>query len=448
MLRLKRVGLFALLCSIAGGATASPGESEPACHVGIYQLTDGRRVDIAPEGAALRWRMIDGSVGKLSRQPDGNWESTEGWTETRDGKHVTFGSCSDASIRFAGVGGRAMSFVVRDISFESGGATLRGRLVLPSGTGRVPIMVLGHGSEKTSALVNGFRQRLYPAYGIGVFVFDKRGTGGSGGKYTQDFEVLASDMAAALQQTRQLAGARAGRIGFEGGSQAGWVLPLAATKTDVDFVIVGYGIAASPLVEDRTQTMQDLAAAGWGADVLAKAREVTDATAAIRLAHFASGYEKFNDAVARYRNEPWFKNLKGEYTGEMIKYTEAQLRVGGPQRDEGTLWDFDAVGVLGRLKTPLLWMVAGKDSEGPGEETPVNLLALKALGHPISVALFPNAEHGIHELRILPDGRRELVAYGRSYFAMEMDFARNGRLKRSYPGAKLLQPPRRTRVQR
>ena len=446
MTRFALAAAHALLLPLVASAAASAqpaADAAPACHVATYRLADGRLVDVAPEGAeSLRWRMLDGRVGRLGRAGDG-WASTLGWTSDPDGVAVSFGPCGSGRIAFAGVAGQAVPLEIRETRFTSGGQTLAGRLVLPRGRGRVPVMVVGHGSEKSSALVNVFRQRLYPASGVGVFVFDKRGTGSSTGAYTQDFEVLAGDAAAAMREARRMAGARGSRFGFQGGSQAGWILPLAASKAPADFVIVGYGVAASPLVEDRTETMQDLAAAGWGPEVFAKAREVTDATGAVIASRFTSGYDRFNAVVAKYRGEPWFKDLKGEFTGEMVQATEAQLRVIGPQRDEGTSWDFDAVGSLRRLNTPLLWMIAGADTEGAGEETKETLLGLKAEGRPITILDFPNTEHGIHEFRLSSSGVREETRYAPGYFPAELDFARRGRLSGRYQGAQLLGAKRR-----
>lgn len=438
-----------MLAGTAIAQTDDPAEptepTSPSCHVGVYRLANGRHVDIAPQGEALRWRMLDGDVGLLRGDAEGGWTSTQGWTFNPDGRRVSFGTCAEGRISFAGVTGQIMRFDVQDVRFDSGGTMLAGRLVMPDGTGKVPVMVVGHGSERTSARAMVFRQRLYPAQGVGVFVFDKRGTGASGGKYTQDFNVLSNDVVAALVEARRLAGVRAGRIGLQGGSQAGWVLPLAATRAKVDFVIVGYGIAASPATEDRNETLQDLAAAGWGTDVLAKAAEVTDATAGVVGSRFTAGYERFNAIVAKYRDEPWFKDLNGEYTGEVVKYSEAQLRVGGPARDDGTPWNHDARGVLAQLRTPLLWMVAGQDTEGPGPETPAALLELKGAGQPFTIVRFPNAEHGIHDIRVSAAGKREEIGYGRGYFAMELDFTRHGRLTRGYPGVEVLRPKLRSR---
>src|SRR3546814_8382190 len=63
------------------------------------------------------------------------------------------------------------------------------------------------------------------AQGISVFVYDKRGTGGSEGEYTQNFELLAADAAKALDTARGMTAGRHGRAGFFGGRQGGRVGP-------------------------------------------------------------------------------------------------------------------------------------------------------------------------------------------------------------------------------
>jgi uncharacterized protein len=116
-------------------------------------------------------------------------------------------------MHFDGLLRQRIPFLVTETTFESHGVKLAGRLVLPPGSAPVPITVLVHGAEHDSARVNNFLQRLLPAQGIGTFVYDKRGTGGSGGEYSQDFSLLADDAVAAMREARRLAGARTGRIG-------------------------------------------------------------------------------------------------------------------------------------------------------------------------------------------------------------------------------------------
>src|SRR3546814_18632376 len=58
-----------------------------------------------------------------------------------------------------------------------------------------------HGSERSSP-IGGIYGYAMAAQGISVFVYDKRGTGGSDGEYTQNFELLAADAAKALDTAR------------------------------------------------------------------------------------------------------------------------------------------------------------------------------------------------------------------------------------------------------
>ncbi|WP_414715723.1 alpha/beta hydrolase family protein, partial [Stenotrophomonas maltophilia] len=114
------------------------------------------------------------------------------------------------------------------------------------------MVVLVHGSERTMA-VAAIYQRMLVAQGISVFAYQKRGTGDSEGEYTQNFELLADDAAAALAKARELAAGRFGRAGYFGGSQGGWIAPLAATRSQADFVAIGFGLVVSPIEEDREQ---------------------------------------------------------------------------------------------------------------------------------------------------------------------------------------------------
>src|SRR3954464_12137044 len=242
--RLHRAGAALCLFLVAGATVDAT--NAPDCHVGSYRLSDGRAVDIAPsEGNTLRWRMFTGETGQLHPQKGGTWTSTYGWTDRPDGKTVSFSDCAKGDITFAKQTGTRIGFDIRNTIFRSGGVKLVGRLVMPEGNGKVPVVVLVHGSETDSALKTYALQRMFPAQGIGAFVYDKRGTGLSGGHYTQDFNALANDAIIAMNEAKRLAGARIGRIGYQGGSEAGWVIPLAVNRAHVDFAIVSFGLAVT-----------------------------------------------------------------------------------------------------------------------------------------------------------------------------------------------------------
>ena len=414
--------------AFAADASTAPGAR---CHTGAYRLDDGRFIDVTAlnDPAQLRWRMLDGRSGHLTRNAKGEWSSTLGWTGRSDGLRFDFGSCEQGRISVDGQSGRKQEFTITETTFAGNGVTLRGRLVLPKGSKQVPIVVEVHGSEDYSAVQNYHSQYLFPAHGIGVFVYDKRGTGGSSGKYTQDFHLLSDDAKAALAEARRLAGKRVARIGFDGGSQGGWVAPLGASKSDADFVVVNFGMADSPLSEDRDQTMSDLRAAGFGdATTLAQAREVTDATGQIVASRGARGWEQLDAVRAKYATQPWWKAMKGEFTGLVVSHTREQLLALAPSMDKGTTWDYDPIPVLRELRVPELWVLGGADTEAPPEETRRRLLSLQQEGRPISTVVFPGADHGILEFETAADGERKHTRHSDGYYRLLIDWITTGKL--------------------
>lgn len=432
--------LFLLLSLLAGNALA---QSKPALPTaleqcgGTYRLSDGRDIDIAVSDAShLRWRMKDGTTGKLSRGTNQVWTSTLGWTARDDGHRVWFGKCGSGRIEFDNVAGKRLQFDVVETRFQVSGASLAGRLVLPQGTGPVPIVVLVHGAEHDSARDFYALQRLFPSEGIGAFVYDKRGTGVSSGRYTQDFLTLANDAIAALHEARRLAGDRAGAMGYQAGSQGGWVAPLAARIEPVDFVIVGFGMAVPPLEEDRSAIALDMTRHGFGPEVMPKAMEVADATAEVIVSNFREGYDKVAAVKQRYGNEPWFKFVHGNISFLILEKSEAELREVGPTLFPGAPVHYDPMPVLRNLATRQLWVLGQEDIDAPSEETARRLQGLGQAGAPISVAVFPHAEHGIYEFETAPDGTRVSTRQPDGYFAMMRDFIQ-GDLKGDYGSASL-----------
>jgi hypothetical protein len=431
--------LFALvIVTFASGMAHATDASVGNCHVGAYRLANGSVVDVGPsEGAHLRWRREDGTTGLLTSHADGTWTSTLGWTDKPDGIKVAFSDCAEGRIAFGGVRGQRIAFDVTNTRFQGAGVTLAGRLVLPKGNARVPIVVLIHGSEHDSALDFYSLQRMFPAAGIGVFVYDKRGTGASGGQYTQGYLLLADDAIAAVNEAKRLAGSRAGRIGYQGGSQGGWVAPLAARISPVDFVIVGFGLAVSPLDEDREAIAYDMQRQGYGADVMAKAMQIADASAGILLSNFRSGYDKLDALKKRYGNEPWFKHVHGDITWALLAWPAEELKQKGPVLFAGAPLQYDPMPVLRNLDTPQLWILGGEDADAPSAETIKRLRGLQQSGRPIALAVYPHAEHGMYEFETKPDGTRVDTRNPDGYFAMMRDFILSGKVQGKYGDAVL-----------
>jgi pimeloyl-ACP methyl ester carboxylesterase len=303
---------------------------------------------------------------------------------------------------------------------------------MPKGSERVPIAVLVHGSEHSSARDTYALQRQLPAEGIGVFVYDKRGTGASDGVYSQNYLLLVNDAIAAVHEAKRLAGDRAGRVGYQAGSQGGWVAPLAAKIEPVDFIIVGFGLAVSPIDEDREAIALDMTRQNYDAAVMAKAMEVADVTTAIIRSGFRDGYDQLAAVRAKYGSEPWFKHVHGDFSFFLLETPEAQLREKGPVLLAGVPADYDPMPVLRNLDTPQLWILGEDDTEAPSATTAQRLRELIGRGKPITLAVFPHADHGIYEYETTSDGERVSTRNSDGYFAMMRDFIRDRRTNGPY----------------
>ena len=154
-------------------------------------------------------------------------------------------------------------------TFRSGGIDLAYALDLPPGPGPFPGAVLVHGSGMSGRSDLRFLSQLLVARGIAVLSYDKRGVGDSGGVYSgvgvfnspQMIPLLASDAAAGVEFLATRPEVDPARIGLVGGSQAGWIIPLAASLApraafavilSGPTVSVGREIAYSELVEGNS----------------------------------------------------------------------------------------------------------------------------------------------------------------------------------------------------
>ena len=444
-MRLKTFGcgvamMFA--CLSAADATASDPETKvepaPACATGSYRLADGSALDIGPGAPGqLRWRRQDGSTGALAPQDDRRWASTGGWTLQPDGHALSLRDCTRGSIRFDDVEGHRIALRETATRFEGSGVTLAGRLTMPEGEARIPVVVLVHGAEHESALERYSLQREFAAAGIGVFAYDKRGTGQSEGRYTQDYLTLAVDAIHAAREARRLAGVRAGRVGYQAGSQGGWVAPLAARIEPVDFVIVSFGLAVSPLDEDREAIAFDMQRAGHGAQITAKAMQIAEAVAAIVDSGFTEGYDELDALKARHGSEPWFASVRGNIAGYMLATPADTIRSEGPRLLAGVPARYDPMPVLASLQVPQLWILGGQDRDAPPFETLRRLSGLRGNGNPITTAVFPHADHGMYEFNIDAQGERVSTRQPEGYFRLMKDFIEGAALSPPYGSADL-----------
>jgi uncharacterized protein len=101
----------------------------------------------------------------------------------------------------------------------------------PNTGSRHPAIILVHasGAEDREYLLSFARFLI--RRGMSVLGYDKRGVGGSTGDWkTASFEDLSGDVVAAFQCLQSRSDIDHAAIGLLGWSQAGWIVPLAATR--------------------------------------------------------------------------------------------------------------------------------------------------------------------------------------------------------------------------
>jgi uncharacterized protein len=434
--------IAAALLVIGLFTTSAMADAAKDCHIGSYRLADGRAVDIAPsEGDTLRWRLFTGETGQLHKQKDGSWKSTYGWTGRPDGMTVSFSDCDDIS--FGKLPGKRIAFDVNNTAFESSGVKLVGRLVMPEGGAKVPVVILIHGSEHDSALDTYALQRMFPAQGIGAFVYDKRGTGRSGGAYTQDFDILAKDAVAAMHEARRLADTRAGRIGYQGGSEGGWVVPLAVNRAAVDFAIVSFGLAVTVLQEDQESVALDMHFHHHSAADTAKALELARAGERVVETAGKEGYAEFDTLRRKYKSKPWYKHVHGDFLFFVLPLGQAQIEQQAKKLLARTPFRYEPMPALRASTTPQLWVLGSDDLDAPSAETARRIKSLIAQGKDFTLAVYPGAEHGMTEYQLDAKSERLSTRYAPGYFRMMADFIKNGRIGSRYGNAEITQPKKR-----
>jgi uncharacterized protein len=424
---MTRKVFFLIPCLLA--ACSSAGLAASACRPGVYANDAVKAVLYERKdengGTELRYRLVDGRRGTIG--------TSDQVLRCRDGRLLE----SESGV----LEYRALRET--NTRFLSDSLQLFGRLIEPvtNHGAEAPLVVFVHGSERTPTVGRSIYPYLLAAQGVKVFAFDKRGTGASEGEYTQDFRALARDVVAASMEAKRLAAGRYARFGLFGGSQGGWVAPLAAKLADADFVVVGFGLVLSPLEEDAEQVYDELQRIGYGKDVVGKAHEVTRATGTVVASHFTRGFDELEAVKQKYGGEPWLGEIEGEFTGTVLRATDRDLRSGSPGdfQDLEVPWRYDAVGVLRALHIPQLWVIAGEDTVAPGMLTRQRLAALQSDGYPIVTALFPDTDHGMFEFVENEDGSRTRTRITAGYFRLIADYMKQ-ELSEPYGDARIVRP--------
>jgi len=176
-----------------------------------------------------------------------------------------------------------------DVTIPANGAMLAATITEPVGAGPHPGIVVVHGAEPGERYFYDIWVGIYAALGQDVLTYDKRGIGSSTGRYPGEYptdealQVYADDASAALGFLAAWPGVDPKRVGFHGGSQGGWTVPLAiARHAGAAFAIL---VSAPATTVGQTNLWSDYSGGGSHAPSASQ----SEMEAAVRTDH--SGYD-------------------------------------------------------------------------------------------------------------------------------------------------------------
>jgi uncharacterized protein len=271
--------------------------------------------------------------------------------------------------------------------FSNGDVQLAGTLYLPEHGERVPAVIVLWGSQAPTrdfALYQQLASGL-PAIGVAVLIFDRRGSGESGGSNAHStFKDLAGDGIAALHALQHDPRIDPKKIGFWGLSQGGWLAILAASETpDAAFAIS----CSAPLVtpaDQMTFAVSNLfAVRGYGQEALTQALALRKMEAEYNAGHAAR--EPYDAATRKASTQPWFDDAFVRSVDEV------------PTKTPDTAWldvmRYDPVTPLEAVHVPLLIFYGGADPWVPVAASIDRLKPIAARKPNISYYVIAHADH-------------------------------------------------------
>ena len=270
-MRLREGAIATLLFFLGGCAPAAPTQVSPSAQPPIKIANFGRYVGAYRTAGSVTY-VVNGH-GHLLNLQDSTFRQLYP-TSVADrftvGRAFAIPSPKEADVIFRMAGARADQLTVKpitgspvvgerllfketDAQVPTAGAVLAATIAEPLTPGPHPGIVIVHGSEPGQRIDYGVWVGLYASLGLTVLTYDKRGNGASTGTYPGEFPsdsnlaIYAADAATVLRFLASWPGVDPKRVGFHGGSQGGWTVPLAIGRHQAPaaFAILVSGPAVS-----------------------------------------------------------------------------------------------------------------------------------------------------------------------------------------------------------
>ncbi|MCW5592071.1 MAG: alpha/beta fold hydrolase [Burkholderiales bacterium] len=283
--------------------------------------------------------------------------------------------------------------IPQEVSFRSAEVALSGTLHLPAGSGPHPALVVLHasGGPTRDYGAYGHLARELPANGIAVLLFDRRGSGRSGGDFaTASFGQLAADGVAAVEHLRARGDIDPSRVGVWGVSQGGWLALLAAASSPhVAFAVAVSAPGVTPAAQMDYAAGRALREIPLPEATIAKALEARSV-----VNEYVRGKVERESAVRAVEaidREPWFPSA---------------MLPGGrdlpadPSRSKWRLeMDYDPLPALRKVDVPALLLFAEDDPWVPIEASMAAVAPIAAGKAAMTVRRVPGTGHYMEKAR-------------------------------------------------
>ena len=271
----------------------------------------------------------------------------------------------------------------RDVTVRSDEVTLAGSVWLPDGEAAATVL-MHPGSGPSDRDNDGYflpiREHLLRA-GYATCSFDKRGVGGSSGRW-QDAGIVeqADDLLACLQVVS--ADPHVPKpIGLFGHSQGGWVVVEAAgRRPDIAFVIANSGPGVTPAEQERYAHRTYLSAGG------------------VSAAELPEALEPYDELMAALRLRRPFAAVRPKLSPDRLPdvYRRRELIVFPDSEDFwdflGRVGDYEPREALRRIEVPVLALFGARDRFVPVDES-VAAYREAVAAELLTVAVFRDADH-------------------------------------------------------
>lgn len=403
MKRLVMIGLFWLLfgllwtCSVCAQENPLNGHWEGAINQPVRELemsvdfmTNGtiKGTFSLPAAAAFNWPLsITYTAPNLKfRLPMGLLFEGELQSDTISGKVASPTGGHVDTFYLKRKPATSLPYKEEDVSFKSGGIVLTGTLRLPLTKGRHPAIFLLQGSGPVARDGEWFYADHFARHGIATLVFDKRGTGSSGGDYRDEsMDDEAADALAGVHYLQSRKDINARRIGLYGRSHGGMVIPLAASLSkDVAFIINVSGAGVPPYQQVTYQTETQMRRDGFSETEIAE----------------AIAYMNLKWEVARTGGIGWDKLQAATRTASSKKWLE-RVQPATKLEDIVPSWKlqmvYNPMSALEKVRCPVLAVFGELDTLTPVVETTANYRKglAKAGNQDVTIKVFPNADHAL-----------------------------------------------------